>query len=80
MATGKLTRAQWSKTPYAGTGARNTEDSVYSLMRKYNIVNFQWTQGVGPNGRHAVMYRFELVGRGKRGTKYRKKVAAPVQG
>jgi len=35
----KLSRTQWSKTPYAGSTAKHTEASFGALMSKYQIVN-----------------------------------------
>jgi len=56
----KLSRSQWSKTPYAKTKAGNTDASISVLLRKYGVVNHQWTQGAGPNRRAAVLFRFEF--------------------
>lgn len=54
-----MSRTEWRRTPYSGTSARNTEQAIRSLLRKYGVTNFSWSEGVD-QGRHAVMLRFEL--------------------
>lgn len=55
-----MTRNDWLKTPYAATDAKNPQADVTRLLDRYRIVNRQWTEHPGPNGRPAVTLRFEL--------------------
>jgi hypothetical protein len=56
----RLSRSEWSKTPYARSEAKNPDAAIQSLLAKYGIADIQWTQGRGPEGRRAVMLRFVM--------------------
>ncbi|HSR54075.1 MAG TPA: hypothetical protein VLV83_24870 [Acidobacteriota bacterium] len=57
----KLTRSEWTRTPYAKTTAANTHGDVKRLLAKYEITDWQWTSGQ-MNGRQAVQLRFAYQG------------------
>jgi hypothetical protein len=56
----RMTRAEWSKTPYAKSDARDPDGAILSLLAKYKITTTQLTHGNGPNGRPAFAVRFML--------------------
>lgn len=57
-----MTVREWGKTPYSRSSARGPEESAQRLLEKYGVEDSQWTQCRGPNGRKAVMVRFNLKG------------------
>ena len=59
----KLTRAQWLKTPYAKSEARDPDGAIRALLGKYGVRDVQWTEAGGPSGRPACMLRFILKGK-----------------
>jgi len=62
----KMPRVRWLATPYAGSKAARTEDSVGTLLEKYMVQEFSWAQGRGQNNRPAVCFRFILKGKAYR--------------
>lgn len=56
----KLDRASWRKTPYAGSTAKNTENNIENLCRKYKVDKHSIQKDVGENGRPAYGVRFEV--------------------
>lgn len=59
----RMLRSDWNKTPYAGSTAANADTAVTSLLEKYGVKEYQWTRGLGPNGRSAVMLRWNHKGK-----------------
>lgn len=58
-----MSKSEWSKTPYAGTEAKNADQAVTGLLEKYGVTEYQWTRGTGPCGRAAILLRFNLRGK-----------------
>lgn len=56
----RLTAAEWAKTPYAKSEARDPDRSILDLLRKYNIEKIQNTLSHGPSGRRSFEIRFQL--------------------
>jgi hypothetical protein len=56
----RLGRTQWLRTPYAGTQAQRTDQSLDRLLGRYHVQQYQWTQAKGPSGRPLIAFRFEL--------------------
>ena len=56
----RMSRADWNKTPYAGTQAQRTEEGIERLLARYGVREFSSSQGHGPSGRAAVAVRFKL--------------------
>lgn len=54
-----MKKAEWMRTPYAGTQAQNTEKDFSRLFEKYGIEQYQYSRGV-VNGRPAFQVRFVL--------------------
>lgn len=58
-----MKRSEWIKTPYAGSRAEGTDESIARLFSRYGISEHQITQQRGPNGRPAYVIRFMLKDR-----------------
>lgn len=54
-----LTKTEWRKTPYAGTQAGRTREKMEQILERYGVNTHQITRCRGPNGRPAVVLRFE---------------------
>jgi hypothetical protein len=61
--SGKLSRSEWAKTPYAKSEARNPDAAILALLAKYGVVEVMNAQYRGPNGRLAFGVRFVLRGK-----------------
>jgi hypothetical protein len=53
-----MRRAEWNKTPYAGSTAKDTDADIKRLLAKYGVTATQVTEHAGPNGRPAYTLRF----------------------
>lgn len=60
----KLKRSDWLRTPYAKSTAKAPDAAIRTLLARYGVTDIQWTEGVGAEGRPAVMLRFILRGKG----------------
>ncbi len=56
----KMTRTEWSKTPYAKSEAKDADGAILTLLTKYKVALTQITHGVGAGGRPCVQVRFKL--------------------
>ncbi|WP_439625938.1 hypothetical protein [Gemmata sp.] len=62
-ATKRLTRAEWNKTPYAGSEARDADGAVQKLLAKYGVRDVATVSFTTPGGRPGYGVRFVLGGR-----------------
>ena len=56
----KYTPKKWRNTPYAESKAGDPDQALTSLLGKYGVMVHQISQMVGPNGRPAIVLRFQL--------------------
>lgn len=54
-----MTKAEWRRTPYAGTQAAWTREKIERTLERYGIKWHQITRCRGPHGRSAVVLRFK---------------------
>lgn len=59
----RMSRADWNKTPYAGSTAKDADGAITALLAKYKVTETQITSCRGPNLRPAYMLRFVLKGK-----------------
>lgn len=62
----RMSRTEWSRTPYAKSDVKDPDRSVTSMLAKYAIEEHQFAQGKGAHGRRAVLLRFVMNKRGYR--------------
>lgn len=64
MASGKkLSRSEWSRTPYAKSDARNPDGAIQALLAKYGVVEIVTASYLGPTKRPGFGVRFVLKGK-----------------
>lgn len=56
-------RAEWLKTPYAKSEAKDPDKAIRDVLVKRKVVDIQTTETTGPNGRPAYSVRFRLEGK-----------------
>lgn len=60
MQAAPMRMAEWNKTPYAGTTAKDTDGNLAKLMAKYGITEYSMSTGTGPSGRKGFGVQFVL--------------------
>jgi hypothetical protein len=61
-----MTAAEWNKTPYANTEARDTEATIIRLLDKYGVKEHTISSFTGRNKRPAWGIRFSIKGQSYR--------------
>jgi hypothetical protein len=58
-----MSRADWRKTPYAASEARDPDKNIRDILVRYKVADIQSTETTGPNGRPSYFVRFKLAGK-----------------